>query len=135
LVCMLCSRRSISAVMLQLSHPCNADETTSAKHIILDFRDNRLPTKIPFLNRPNAQLHAQGAGEHGVLGNTCKDGRREMSVRSVGGLMSGSTNHHGLLLGKYKSIYTNDEATGLAGQVAPLARSIINLATPGLAGP
>ena len=41
----------------------------------------------------------------------------------------------GLLLDKYNSIYTNDEAFGLAGQVAPLTHSIINRAAPGLAGP
>jgi hypothetical protein len=52
-----------------------------------------------------------------------------------GRTMSRSTNHHGLLLDKYKSIYTNDEAFGLAGQIAPLAHSNINRATPGLAGP
>ena len=41
----------------------------------------------------------------------------------------------GLLLDKYKSIYTNDEAFGLAGQIAPLTHSTINRAAPGLAGP
>ena len=66
-------------------------------------------------------------GEHGVLGSIHKDGRREIKSRS--------TNHHGLLLDKYKSIYTNDEAFGLAGQIAPLTHSIINRAAPGLAGP
>jgi hypothetical protein len=70
-----------------------------------------------------------------VLGSACMRRERVISVRSVGGLLSGSTNHHGLLLDKYKSIYTNDEAIGLAGQVAPLAHSIINRATSGLAGP
>jgi hypothetical protein len=52
-----------------------------------------------------------------------------------GRTMSRSTNHHGLLLDKYKSIYANDEAFGLAGQIAPLAHSIMNRAAPGLAGP
>ena len=43
-----------------------------------------------------------------------------------GRTVSRSTNHHGLLLDKYKSIYTNDEAFGLAGQIAPLTHSNIN---------
>jgi hypothetical protein len=75
-------------------------------------------------------------GEHGVLGSIYKEieGERD-KCEECGGTMSRSTNHHGLLLDKYESIYTNDEAFGLAGQIAPLTHSIINRAAPGLAGP
>jgi hypothetical protein len=53
----------------------------------------------------------------------------------VGGLCPDPQTITGLLLDKYKSIYTNDETFGLAGQIAPLTHSIINRAAPGLAGP
>lgn len=61
--------------------------------------------------------------------------KKRDKCEECGRTMSRSTNHHGLLLDKYKSIYTNDEAFGLAGQIAPLTHSIINRAAPGLAGP
>ena len=61
--------------------------------------------------------------------------KKRDKCEECGRTMSRSTNHHELLLDKYKSIYTNDEAFGLAGQIAPFAHSIINRATPGLAGP
>jgi hypothetical protein len=46
-----------------------------------------------------------------------------------------STNHHGSFMDKHEPIYTNDEALGLAGQIAPLTPSVINWVAPGLAGP
>ena len=61
--------------------------------------------------------------------------KKRDKCEECGRTMSRSTNHHGLLLDKYKSIYANDEAFGLAGQIAPLTHSIINRAAPGLAGP
>ena len=61
--------------------------------------------------------------------------KKRDKCEKCGRTMSRSTDHHGLLLDKYKSIYTNDEAFGLAGQIAPLTHSIINRAAPGLAGP
>ena len=61
--------------------------------------------------------------------------KKRDKCEECGRTMSRYTDHHGLLLDKYKSIYTNDEALGIAGQVAPLTHSTINRAAPGLAGP
>jgi hypothetical protein len=54
-------------------------------------------------------------GEHGVLGSTCVRREKRDKCEERGRALSGSTNHHGLSLDKCKSIYTNDEAIGLAG--------------------
>jgi hypothetical protein len=70
-----------------------------------------------------------------VLGSIYIRREKRNKCEGRGRTVSRSTNRHGLLLDKYKSIYKNDEAIGLAGRVAPLTRSIINRAAPGLAGP
>ena len=80
-------------------------------------------------------VHTQGGVSTVCSAAHVRRRKKRDKCEECGRTVSSSTNHHGLLLDKYKSIYTNDETFGLAGQTDSLTHSIINRATPGLAGP
>ena len=83
----------------------------------------------------SAHVHGGVSTLHSATCTRTRTGGERDEHGERGRTVSRSTNHHGLPLDKCKSTCTNDEAFGLAGQIAPLAHSITNRATPGLAGP
>jgi hypothetical protein len=91
--------------------------------------------RLGALSEIKLRWSAREGGEHGLLGSMqIRREKREMWL-AVGGMCPDPQikTHCNWMV--RQSIYTNGEATGLAGRIAPLAHSTTNQETPGLAGP